>query len=150
MWKLSPRSCYGLAAWSLLVELEKVADDENRDLCMEAGQIHDIGRPECLVLAGKKGNEMMKFNLNTDIYRPLQQVFAFVTTPENDFCWQYRPLCRTRSLEVKWGSERFFDLWAILWVGALKVFMRSLNSSRTKIMGSNHNPDLWFYILIHI
>lgn len=34
----------------------------------------------------------MKFDLNTDIYRPLQQVFAFVATPENDFYWQYGTL----------------------------------------------------------
>ena len=32
---------------------------------------------------------MIKFNLNTDIYQPLVQVFAFVTAPENDFYWQY-------------------------------------------------------------
>lgn len=37
-------------------------------------------------------NGMMKFDLNTSIYRPLQQVFAFVTTPENDFYWQYGTL----------------------------------------------------------
>jgi hypothetical protein len=35
---------------------------------------------------------MIKFDLNTDIYRPLQQVFAFVATPENDFHWQYGTL----------------------------------------------------------
>jgi hypothetical protein len=35
---------------------------------------------------------MMKFDLNTNIYRPVQQVFAFVTTPENDFYWQYGTL----------------------------------------------------------
>jgi hypothetical protein len=35
---------------------------------------------------------MMKFDLYTDIYRPLAQVFAFVTTPENDFHWQYGTL----------------------------------------------------------
>ena len=35
---------------------------------------------------------MMKFDLSTHIYRPLQQVFAFVTTPENDFHWQYGTL----------------------------------------------------------
>lgn len=35
---------------------------------------------------------MQKFDLSTDIYRPLAQVFAFVTTPENDFHWQYGTL----------------------------------------------------------
>jgi hypothetical protein len=59
---------------------------------MKSVQVHDAGRPECLVLASRKGKEMIKFNLNTDIYRPLQQVFAFVATPENDFYWQYGTL----------------------------------------------------------
>lgn len=35
---------------------------------------------------------MIKFDLNIDIYRPLEQVFAFVATPENDFHWQYGTL----------------------------------------------------------
>ena len=35
---------------------------------------------------------MIKFDLNTDIYRPLEQVFAFVATPDNDFHWQYGTL----------------------------------------------------------
>jgi len=35
---------------------------------------------------------MIKFNLAIDIYRPLQQVFTFVVTPENDFYWQYGTL----------------------------------------------------------
>lgn len=38
---------------------------------------------------------MMKFELSTDIYRPLAQVFAFVTTPENNFLWQYGTLLST-------------------------------------------------------
>ena len=39
---------------------------------------------------------MMKFELSTDIYRPLAQVFAFVTTPENNFHWQYGTLLSTK------------------------------------------------------
>ena len=35
---------------------------------------------------------MIRFDLNTHIYRPLAQVFTFVTTPENDFQWQYGTL----------------------------------------------------------
>jgi hypothetical protein len=35
---------------------------------------------------------MIHFDLNTHIYRPLAQVFAFVATPENDFQWQYGTL----------------------------------------------------------
>jgi hypothetical protein len=39
---------------------------------------------------------MIKFDLNTNIYRPLQQVFIFVATPENDFHWQYGTLTSAR------------------------------------------------------
>ena len=39
---------------------------------------------------------MIKFDLNTNIYRPLQQVFAFVVTPENDFHWQYGTLMSSK------------------------------------------------------
>ncbi len=35
-----------------------------------------------------KANIMIRFDLNTRIYRPVKQVFAFVATPENDFQWQ--------------------------------------------------------------
>jgi len=35
---------------------------------------------------------MIRFDLDTHIYRPLKQVFAFVATPENDFQWQYGTL----------------------------------------------------------
>jgi hypothetical protein len=35
---------------------------------------------------------MIRFDLNTHIYRPLMQVFEFVSTPENDFQWQYGTL----------------------------------------------------------
>ncbi|HET9912293.1 MAG TPA: SRPBCC family protein [Anaerolineales bacterium] len=39
---------------------------------------------------------MISFDLNTLIYRPLTQVFAFVATPENDFQWQYGTLASTQ------------------------------------------------------
>ena len=35
---------------------------------------------------------MISFDLSTHIYRPLTQVFSFVSTPENDFQWQYGTL----------------------------------------------------------
>lgn len=35
---------------------------------------------------------MIKFDLDVEIYRPLQEVFIFVVTPENDFHWQYGTL----------------------------------------------------------
>jgi len=44
------------------------------------------------ILCSGRENGMIRFDLNTDIYRPLQQVFAFVATPENDFHWQYGTL----------------------------------------------------------
>lgn len=40
--------------------------------------------------------EMFSFTLNTKIYRPLQEVFKFVATPENDFEWQYGTLTSTQ------------------------------------------------------
>jgi uncharacterized membrane protein len=33
--------------------------------------------------------EMINLNVSTMIYRPIGQVFDFVSTPENDFQWQY-------------------------------------------------------------
>jgi hypothetical protein len=42
---------------------------------------------------------MISFDLNTNIYRPLNQVFSFVATPENDFQWQYGTLTSTQISE---------------------------------------------------
>ena len=39
---------------------------------------------------------IIRFDLDTHIYRPLTQVFAFVSTPENDFQWQYGTLASTQ------------------------------------------------------
>lgn len=35
---------------------------------------------------------MINLNMDTIIYRPIKQVFDFVSTPENDFQWQYGTL----------------------------------------------------------
>src|SRR5512134_19546 len=35
---------------------------------------------------------MINLNVSTMIYRPIGQVFDFVSTPENDFQWQYGTL----------------------------------------------------------
>ena len=35
---------------------------------------------------------MININLSTMIYRPIKQVFDYVTAPENDFQWQYGTL----------------------------------------------------------
>ena len=39
---------------------------------------------------------MISFDLGTFILWPLKQVFSFVTTPENDFQWQYGTLASAR------------------------------------------------------
>jgi uncharacterized protein YndB with AHSA1/START domain len=46
---------------------------------------------------------MIHFNISTMIYRPVRQVFDYVSTPENDFQWQYGTLTSTRIPEN--GSE---------------------------------------------
>jgi hypothetical protein len=51
---------------------------------------------------------MIKFDLNTDIYRPLQQVFAFVATPENDFHWQYGTLMSAKISKGEMGVGSLF------------------------------------------
>jgi len=35
---------------------------------------------------------MIIINISTNIYRPVQQVFDFISKPENDFQWQYGTL----------------------------------------------------------
>ena len=42
---------------------------------------------------------MNNLNTNTIIYRPVRQVFDFVSTPENDFQWQYGTLASARLSE---------------------------------------------------
>lgn len=42
---------------------------------------------------------MISLNLSTMIYRPIKQVFNFMSTPENDFQWQYGVLSSTRLSE---------------------------------------------------
>lgn len=39
---------------------------------------------------------MIQINTNTIIYRPIKQVFDFVSTPENDFQWHYGTLASSR------------------------------------------------------
>lgn len=50
----------------------------------------------------------MKFDLNTNIYRPLSQVFIFVTTPENDFYWQYGTLVSDKISKSEMGVGTLF------------------------------------------
>lgn len=42
---------------------------------------------------------MINLNISTMIYRPIQQVFNFMSVPENDFQWQYGTLASTRLSE---------------------------------------------------
>lgn len=39
---------------------------------------------------------MIQVIANTQIYQPVGQVFEFISTPENDFQWQYGTLASTR------------------------------------------------------
>lgn len=39
---------------------------------------------------------MIDLSISTMVYRPIQQVFAYVSAPENDFQWQYGTLATTR------------------------------------------------------
>jgi Polyketide cyclase / dehydrase and lipid transport len=50
----------------------------------------------------------ISFDLNTNIYRPLNQVFSFVATPENDFQWQYGTLTSTQISEGEIGIGTVF------------------------------------------
>ena len=51
---------------------------------------------------------MIRFEINTHIYRPLRQVFHFVTTPENDFQWQYDTLTCAPLTEGEMGLGTLF------------------------------------------
>lgn len=51
---------------------------------------------------------MIKFDVTTNIYRPLNQVFAFVATPENDFHWQYGNLLSIRISKGEMGIGTLF------------------------------------------
>jgi hypothetical protein len=51
---------------------------------------------------------MIRFDLNTHIYRPLVQVFAFVAMPENDFQWQYGTLASAQISRGEMGLGTLF------------------------------------------
>ena len=51
---------------------------------------------------------MIRFDLDTHIYRPLNQVFAFVATPENDFQWQYGTLSSVQISRGEIGRGTLF------------------------------------------
>lgn len=51
---------------------------------------------------------MTSLNLHILIYRPLQQVFTFITTPENDFQWQYGTLASEQISKGEIGVGTLF------------------------------------------
>ena len=51
---------------------------------------------------------MIHFDLGVQIVRPLRQVFQFVTTPENDFQWQYGTLASTHLSQGEIGLGSIF------------------------------------------
>jgi hypothetical protein len=51
---------------------------------------------------------MIQFDLTTQIYRPLIQVFTFVATPENDFQWQYGTLASVQISRGEVGRGTLF------------------------------------------
>jgi len=60
---------------------------------------------QSLLLPGKK---MIRFDLTTNIYRPLHQVFAFVAAPTNDFQWQYGTLASAQLSPDEIGKGALF------------------------------------------
>ena len=51
---------------------------------------------------------MINLNASVNIYRPIQQVFEFVSTTENDFQWQYGTLESARVSTDAVGVGAFF------------------------------------------
>jgi len=51
---------------------------------------------------------MINLNNSTMIYRPVKQIFDFMSTPENDFQWQYGTLTSARLAEDANNKGTFF------------------------------------------
>lgn len=51
---------------------------------------------------------MININSSTLIYRPIKRVFDFISTPENDFQWQYGTLASTSITEGTTTVGNFF------------------------------------------
>jgi hypothetical protein len=51
---------------------------------------------------------MINLNSSTLIYRPIRQIFDFMSTPENDFQWQYGTLASARISEGAGNIGTFF------------------------------------------
>jgi Polyketide cyclase / dehydrase and lipid transport len=74
---------------------------------LESAPTHKGWFFEKMVISVKE-NGMIRFDLNTYIYRPLKQVFAFVATPENDFHWQYGTLVSAQISKGEIGVGALF------------------------------------------
>lgn len=66
------------------------------------------GAFEMRVVLPEKEHAMIQLDLNTNIYRPLKQVFVFVTTSENDFYWQYGTLMSAKISDGETGVGTLF------------------------------------------
>ena len=64
-----------------------------------------------MVISLKK-DPVIRFDLQTQIYRPLKQVFKFVVTPENNFEWQYGTLA---SAQISKGEISIGTLFRTVW-----------------------------------
>lgn len=51
---------------------------------------------------------MINLNISTVIYQPINKVFDFVSTPENDFQWQYGTLASTKITAEAGMTGSFF------------------------------------------
>jgi len=56
---------------------------------------------------------MINLNSSTLIYRPIRQVFDFISAPENDFQWQYGTLASARISEGAGNIGTFFEALVI-------------------------------------
>jgi uncharacterized protein YndB with AHSA1/START domain len=56
-----------------------------------------------------KEHDMIQIISNTRIYQPIKRVFDFISTPENDFQWQYGTLASTRISEITTGLGGCFQ-----------------------------------------
>jgi Polyketide cyclase / dehydrase and lipid transport len=56
----------------------------------------------------KRKNRMINIDMSMTIYRPVRQVFDFMSTPENDFQWQYGTLATARLSEGIGSLGPFF------------------------------------------
>ncbi|MCL4528696.1 MAG: SRPBCC family protein [Chloroflexi bacterium] len=56
----------------------------------------------------QKGRKVFNINANKTIYRPINQIFDFITKPENDFQWQYGTLIGAIINESSYGMGALF------------------------------------------